>query len=446
MRRLGVVWAAAAMGLAVTPWAAAAVGWSPAQGAGVCREVYCRCTQEQIDSGMVDTATGCRRPCSQEELDKLRGLVGRLKALREVAESLAKEVGAAEVGYMKEIDEIGGLDGPLMKTSVSLANLAGDMAGVGQFKIPRLDRYGLSPSAVERVASATSLAATGGGLVLDPGIFSAGQAMQEAFDNCVGNFDCYTSVWQNRYHEYLEAVDRAYWPDPSVPRSPAIPPPAGYVERAGAELRKLQGEQASLLKKAQLLSVGVDLVDFAMNGRDLGAALRETLEARKEFKELEKQVEKTDRLMDQVLAEIAALREKCGIEGSPDAAGGPGGRLTSQPGAARALGSRTVPSGASRAAARPDPISDAEARRLEAALVTLDRLEALMQPILERIWSRVLPPASPFLCPCWREMQPAFLRALLRSAHPEFAALKADLERFVLTVREPVVALHMALS
>ncbi len=94
---------------------------------------------------------------------------------------------------------------------------------------------------------------------------------------------------------------------------------------------------------------------------------------------------------------------------------------------------------------RADPISDAEAARLEAALATLDRLDALINPVLERIWSRVFPPASPFLCPCWQKMDPAFLRALLKVAHPEFAALKADLERVILTLREPVIALHLAL-
>lgn len=430
--RLGrVAGVAGAMALWAAPFAAGAAVPGVTYGVGTCREPVCPCTKADLDAGMVDTPQGCKKPCTQEELDRLRGLIGRLKALREVAEGLAKELGRAEVGYMKEIDEIGGVDGPLMKTSVSLANLAGDMAGVGEFKVPRLDGYGLSASTLERVASATSLAATGGGLVLDPGVFSAGQAMQEAFDNCVGNLNCYTAVWQNQYQEYLEAVDRAYWPNPNVPRSPAIPPPADYMRNVEKAMGDLKAGQSSLLKKAQLLSVGVDLVDFGMNGWELGAALREMLEARKELKELKKQEARTDALMEKVLADIAALREKCGIEGSPDAR--------------RALGSRAAAEGGAMVGTRADPISDAEAARLEAALATLDRLDALIDPVLERIWSRVFPPASPFLCPCWQKMDPAFLRALLKVAHPEFAALEADLERVILTVREPVIALHLAL-
>ncbi len=441
-RLVGVV---GAMALLAAPCAAGPSVPGVTYGAGTCREPVCACTKDQLDAGMVDTPLGCKQPCTQEELDKLRGLIGRLKALREVAEGLAKEMGRAEVGYMKEIDEIGGVDGPLMKTSVSLANLAGDMAGVGEFKIPRLDGYGLSASALDRVASATSLAATGGGLVLDPGVFSGGQAMQEAFDNCVGNLNCYTAVWQNQYQEYLEAVDRAYWPNPNVPRSPAIPPPADYMRNVEKAMGDLKAGQSSLLKKAQLVSVGVDLVDFGMNGWELGAALREMLEARKELKELKKQEGRTDALMEKVLADIAALRQKCGIEGSPDAAGGGPARLASGPDAPRALGPRAAAGGGAMVGTRADPISDAEAARLEAALATLDRLDALINPVLERIWSRVFPPASPFLCPCWQKMDPAFLRALLKVAHPEFAALKADLERVILTLREPVIALHLAL-
>jgi len=369
-------------------------------GIGQCREVVC--------------------PCSKEDQDKIDGLIGRLHALKEVADLTRTEYNEAVKKRNKARDNIWGADGSLKSFSESLLMVAANTpGGTGKGKVVR---------------EALAWAGTGKDILTSPGEGStwAGTGAQVIGSDAVMD--------QRAVKKVFYAAEKAtdFYRKTG---SPGISAKVFYeYARGPGYMRFTKSPNMGPIKKfGNFVSVGMAVGDFYQDTESLAKDLPAYFEARQEAKQLQAQLDRIDEQIEEVLKQLEELRKRCPLETPPtDAPKKSSGTrsglplLVSEsrdyshplaPGAPRYSSSRLSPS------ASNDVQEDA---RLEAALNKIIQLQRHLDRVHARLWDKIIAlHLSPFIVGAWREMPLAVLWEMAHDAVPDLNALPDELEQAV---------------
>jgi hypothetical protein len=350
-------------------------------------------------------------PCSEADKEKIKGLIGRLRALKEVADLTRKEYNEAVKKRDMGRDAIWSESeaGSLMNFSTALLLVAANTPAQAGNKWKVVREVG-------------AWAGTAGDIVNSPDEFSTwvGTGSQAIGSDIVMD----QRAVQKVFYAGEKAADMF-----RVTRDPKISSKVFYEYARGSGhmwfTKPVSVEPVKNL--GTLVSVLMALDEFKNATNALANDLSAYFEARREAKQLQAQLDRIDEQIEEILKELEELRKRCPAETpSPD-------KFKKSSGSGPLLLVSVVRLSAS------SPADDQEDARLEAALNTMMRLQAHLDRIHPNVWENLVNThLSPFIVGAWKDMPPPVVWEVMHDGVPALKALPDELDETVELANEVI--------
>src|SRR5687768_3183864 len=364
--------------------------------------------------GHIPPSGTCREPtcpCTDEEKEKIKGLIGRLRALKEVADITRKEYNEAVKKRDMGRDAIWSESeaGSLMGFSESLLLVAANTPAhaANKWKVVR---------------EAGAWAGTAGDILNSPGDYStwAGTGSQTIGSDIVMDQRAVKKV----FYAGEQAADTF-----RVTKDARISSKVFYeYARGSGRMWFTKPVTVEPVKKfGTFVSVVMALDEFYKATDTLANDLSAYFEARGEAKQLQAQLDRIDEQIEEILKQLEELRKRCPAE-TPSA---DNLKKTSRVRSGSLLLVSEVRLSLS---SQDDSQQDAQ---LEAALNKIMRLQGHLDRIHPNLWDKIVNiHLSPFIVGAWKDMPPSVLWEVVHDAVPDLKALPDELEDTVMLGNE----------